>query len=543
MSPSAAPPLDVDGFLDRLHADGYGIGVRERMLAHALLARCAESGDLPEDAGDRLRLLEPLLSRNEQEQRRFEGVVSAYLREPRPAGPRPDLPRRKRAIGGRGTRVRRRLAWLALALALIGIAALAWWLRPDPNTTSTPIRPPPLDSSKVEVPTPPPPDSGAPPAPIYVPVGSFPDAVELPPAPASPWRAPLRWGLGGLGTVLTLALLAWLVRRRRQVAYLQGVRTDEELEEHVLRDRDPIALAVPDAVVRPASRMLRQRIAGSREVLDLRATLHATMRAGGAMSARFRPLHQTPEYLVLVDRVSARDHQAAFHELLVGALGRYGVAVDLFYYEGSPARGCWRLRGANGRDDSGGARTMASVAQLSNRYGGHRLLVFGDAACAFEPVRGGPAAWLKHVGPFASRAWFSPLPVASWGPAEAGVDGLGFLLLPAQPEALESLGEWLASDRATLQADEDWPGAYPPSLRGNAAAWVARQTPPPPDAQEDLLFELRGYLGPARFQWLCACAVFPAVSWPLTLSLGREILGGAGTADPAALARGVAALG
>ena len=539
--PSAAPPTDVDAFLDRLHDDGYGIGVRERLLAHALLARCAESGDLPADPGDRLRLLEPLLSRDEHEQRRFEGIVTTFLRQPPPV---PD-DGGWTGIGG-VTRVRRwrRIALLALVLLLAGIAALVWWRQrvpspaeetiagPGPDTVSVP------DTTLV-------PDTATvgPVSPIYVPVGTFPDSAELAPARGSAVPAAVRWGLGGLGVLLALAVAAWWVRRRNRVTYLQSIRTDEELEEHVLRDRDAVSLPIPDATVRPASRMLRQRIAGSREVLDLRATLHATMRAGGALAARFRALQQTPEYLVLVDRVSARDHQAAFHELLVGALGRYGVAVDLFYYDGSPARGCWRPRAGHEADGPGGGRSLVSVAQLSNRYGGHRLLVFGDAACAFQAVSGRPAPWTRHVGPFPSRAWFSPLPVVSWGAAEAGVDGLGFLALPAQPESLEALAEWLASDRATLRADEDWPGAYPPSLRGGAAEWVARQSPPPEEAMEDLLFELRGYLGPLRFQWLCACAVFPAVSWPLTLSLGREVLGGGGPADPAALARGVAALG
>lgn len=546
MSPRAAPPSDVDRFLDRLHDDGYGVGVRERLLAHALLARYAESGALPADPADRLRLLEPLLSRNEAEQRRFESIVTSFLQRPRAGRTRDDA---KEGPGvGRGLRFGRRAALASLlALALIFVAALVWRNRRDPAPEQAPIsgaelpdttRPP--DTTAVAA------DTAVPVSPIYVPVGSFPDAAELAPAPAAApgWLTPLRWGLGSSGALLFAGLLAWMVGRRRRVAYLQGVRTDEELEEHVLRDPDPVALPIPDATVRPASRMLRQRIAGSREVLDLGATLHATMRAGGAIAARYRPLRQTPEYLVLVDRVSARDHQAAFHELLVDALSRYGVAVDLFHFDGSPAHGCWRPRSAHDEDGPGaGARGRVSVAQLSNRYGGHRLLVFGDAACAFEPLRGQPAAWTRHVAPFPSRAWFSPLPLASWGPAEAGVDGLGFLMLPAQPEALESLAEWLASDRATLRADQDWPGAYPPSLRGNAASWVARQAPPPPDAEEELLVELRGYLGATRFQWLCACAVFPAVSWPLTLSLGREILGRDGPVDPAALARGVAALG
>jgi Tol biopolymer transport system component len=536
--PATAPAPDVDSFLDRLEAEGYGVGVRERLLAHALLARCAESGDLPDGQGDQLRLLEPLVSRDEHEQRRFESLVATFLRQPATRGG----PDEDEGTTPGGTRIPRRVVFVvALVVAAV---LLVWWPWPGREPvvekgSGAGV----VDTTDVRGPTlVPPAETVAPP--IYVPVGGFPDAAELASAPAPAVPGAVRWMLGAVGTLLALAVAAWLVRRRNRVGYLQSVRTDEDLEEHVLRDPGSVVLPIPDAAVRPASRMLRQRIAGSREVLDLRATLQATVRAGGALAARYRPLHQTPEYLVLVDRVSARDHQAAFHELLVGALARHGVAVDLFYYDGSPDRGCWRARSPRDEDGpGGGARTLLTVAQLSNRYGGHRLLVFGDAACAFDPLRGRPAAWARHVGQFPGRAWFSPLPLASWGAAEAGVDTLGFLLLPSQPESLESLGEWLASDRATLQADADWPGPYPASLRGNAASWVARQAPPPGEALEELLFELRTYLGPARFQWLCACAIFPAVSWPLTLSLGREVMGGDGPAHPAALARGVAALG
>ncbi|HEX6911487.1 MAG TPA: hypothetical protein VF142_13880, partial [Longimicrobium sp.] len=552
MSTATAPAPDVDAFLDRLQEAGYGVGVRERLLAHALLARCAERGDLPDEPGDRLRLLEPLLSRSEHEQRHFPSVVDAFLRQRAARGGGDDDGGDDE--GERGRRRRRRIRWRAFwgsfaAAVLILVAVLVWPPGPGQGreekgeTSTAAAADPSRDSLRTttagDV------DTTAPP-PIYVPVGSFPDAAELASAPPTTVPGALRWVLGGMGLLLAGAVAGWLVRRRYRVAYLQSVRTDEALEQHVLRDPDPVALPIPDAAVRPASRMLRQRIAGSREVLDLRATLHATIRAGGALTARYRPLHQTPEYVVLVDRVSARDHQAAFHELLVGALARFGVAVDLFYYEGSPESGCWRPRrtGDDDEEEAGGpARVLLTVAQLSNRYGGHRLLVFGDAACAFDPLRGRPAPWTRHRGQFPSLAWFSPLPLPSWGAAEAGVDGLGFLLLPAQPESLEALGEWLASDRATLQAEVDWPGPYPASLRGNAASWVARQAAPPDEALEDLLFELRTYLGPARFQWLCACAIFPAVSWPLTLSLGREVLGGDGPADAPALARGVAALG
>lgn len=531
-APAAAPPSPVDSFLDRLAGEGYAVGVRERLLAHAFLQQLATRGELPERLHDRLLLLRPLLSRDEREQRRFGELAAAFtgadsaeaLGEPGSGriGGRP-APRQR-------SRLSRILTFLALETAVLGLSALLLWAAwPDPP----PIPPDIPDAGDID-------DRVTRPAssvvqPIYVPVGVFPDAALSPePGPAESPR--VRWVLGGAGALAALLLGAWLLHRMRLAPYLQALRTDEELEEHVLYDPHPVRLAVPEARVRPVSRILRQRVAGSRLELDLPATLDATVRAGGALAARYRLVRQTPEYLVLVDRRSADDHQAEFHETLVRTLHEHGVAIDLFHFEGSPAHGCWRARG-------GAPERRLGFAQLSNRYGGHRLLVFGDPAAAFDPLTGAAADWVRHAAAFPSRAWFSPFSLASWGAAEAQAEALGFLVLPTETEALDTLAEWLASERATLAADPDWPGEFPASLRGSAAAWVARQARPPGQAEVDLLVELRQYLGPARFQWLCACAVFPAVTWPLTLALGREVVPGGGHAQAGALARGVAALG
>ncbi|HEU4559383.1 MAG TPA: WD40 repeat domain-containing protein [Longimicrobium sp.] len=543
MSPAAAPPLPIDAFLDRLASEGYAVGVRERLLVHAFLQRLIAGGNLPDTLGEQLLLLAPLLSRNEREQRRFGAIAAEFAGGAHGAeGPRPPRPGRR---GGRSParrlRGNPRARWAALAGALLLLAALlAWWLWLSPRRSPPPPLPAPPDTTARGVV----PDSGVV-RPIYVPLGTFPDSEVAAPAeaaaPAEPFGSgAVRVGLSVVGVALLLLAAAWAVQRMRLAPYLQALRTDEELEERVLYDPEPVRFAVPEARVRPVSRVLRQRVAGAREELDLSATLRATVRAGGALAVRWRLMRTTPEYLVLVDRRSPNDHQAAFHERLVRALHEHGVGIDLFHFSGSPARGCWRAH-PDGRPPE--RSTRASFAQLSNRYGGHRLLVFGDPAAASEALTGAPAEWVRHVTAFSSRAWFSPFPLASWGAAEAGAEAAGFLVLPSETAALDTLADWLASERAALAADPDWPGEFPPTLRGGAEAWVARQAPPPQADAVDLLVELREYLGPVRFQWLCACAVFPALTWPLTLALGHEVVGVGGRAEPEALARGVAALG
>jgi hypothetical protein len=377
------------------------------------------------------------------------------------------------------------------------------------------------------------------PPPVYVPVSTFP-TLPVTGADAAMLRT-LRWVLSGVGVLLGLLTLAWLWRRGRQSLYLQGVRSDELLEDHVLRDRAGEAPIVGVAQVGQVSRMLRQRVAGTREELDLARSLDATMRAGGALTARYRRVHQTPEYLALVERVSANDHQAVFHGVLIEALRGLGVTVDRYYFEGSPAAGCWRP--VRDRDDPSGRGPAQSLASLAARYHGHRLLVFGDTACAVDRATGEAAKWTANRKAFPQRAWFSTVPVAAWGEGEGLADRLGFLVVPALPEALGTFAEWLATDRATLRATRDWPGPLPPVLAGSAAEWVARQAAPSGDHQESLITALRDYLGPLRFQWLCACAVFPVLAWPLTLALGRTVLSRRGEPlAPAALAGGVASM-
>ena len=523
-TPLLGPTLDL--WLDRLDAEGFRVGIRERLLVQSFLTRLAARGDLPESRADTLALLAPLVCTTPDSQRRyhallreFQGTLSRNQALGRRSSGRPGTlfgPRPESADPGPDRSLKAR-AWAVLAL--LGVVLLAWHFWPEPppqdGQQGNPTTQAPNTSQNTAQ------DSDTPPLPA---------PAAPPPRPSA--LLPAAWTVAGLSALV----LAWagLARLRRQ-RYLQAVRSDAQVEEHLLRDPHGVGLEAPRGPVRVAARGLRQRVAGEREVLDLKATLAATVRAAGAFSPRWRLLQHTPEYLALIDRRHPDDHLAAYADALVGALTEQGVTVQAYHFEGTPDHGCWRLcagpTGPLAYDRSG-------MAELSARYAGHRLLVFAEAEALLDPLERRPRPWARSLQTLRQRAWFTPMPLASWGSDEAALDAQGFLVLPLPAEALTTLAGWFSAGDLALEAGPDWPLAFPPLLEHEGVAWVARQTSPPRDTLAELRYQLRAYLGPRRYVWLCACALFPALSPQLTLALGQQL-----GLDARDRALGLAALG
>src|SRR5262249_32779426 len=155
----------------------------------------------------------------------------------------------------------------------------------------------------------------------------------------------VRAALITIGTVSVLGVCWLLWARRQRQLYLRDTRTDEEVEERFLTDPAAVGIDFPGAIARRVSRVLRRRYASDRLAVEVPGTLRATMAACGGLSPRYSVVKQTPEYVLLVDRRHPSDHHAAYCEALATALMRHGVAMQVYYFEGSPQPGCWRLRG------------------------------------------------------------------------------------------------------------------------------------------------------------------------------------------------------
>ncbi len=248
--------------------------------------------------------------------------------------------------------------------------------------------------------------------------------------------------------------------------------------------------------------------------LDVPATVQATIRRGGMFTPAYGARRSSPEYLLLIDRASAHDEQANVADELHQRLAENGVFVEPYYFQGD-ARSCRRAV----KDEA-----AITLQQLVARHPEHRLLVFGDGAGFFEPFTGRPQRWLEQFTPWEQRVLLTPEAPACWGYRERELGQRDFLLLPASAEGIEELGEWLSYGVAPAPR-KPIAQPFPELIEERQQRWLERHAPLPEEIDE-LHGQVRAYLGQDGWDWLCACAVYPQVTWELTLYLGYWLFGG-----------------
>ncbi|MDX1905731.1 MAG: WG repeat-containing protein [Bacteroidia bacterium] len=255
----------------------------------------------------------------------------------------------------------------------------------------------------------------------------------------------------------------------------------------------PFALPVFAAdAIHKAAVHLRRRQESDIRVLNVPATIEATIRAGGYPTFSYQAGTRPPEYLVLIERRTHRDHQAWWFQTLTAALAAQDVFTDIYYFP--PEMG-------------GYTRTPQdkpmTLQELATRYPEHRLLVMGDGAGLLDPISGDPTAECLAMQAWQDRAILTPRSPADWSLAEITL-ARSFVLLPAGTEPLSTLLTYF--DPEVVRKTPVWkltgPGANP-----DEEDWH----------QPDIL---RAYLGEPLYTWLAACAVYPECQWDLTLYLG-----------------------
>lgn len=243
-----------------------------------------------------------------------------------------------------------------------------------------------------------------------------------------------------------------------------------------------------------AARFMRLRQVDDRSELDLESSVAATIESLGRSTFRYKPRTRPPEYIVLIDRESFRDHQAQYFSELAKALTHEGIFVARFLYDGDPRICC--------EENSNACLTLA---ELHSRFANHRLLILGDGAKLLDPVTGSLAAWTSILTDWKDRALLTPISPTQWGYAEVSLARL-FIVLPASLQSLLTLVTYFAT-------------LVEPDLRRWQNLGALQELPNLAD-EANIIAGLRSYLGESAFQWLCACAVYPELQWDLTLYIG-----------------------
>ncbi len=500
--------LPFGEFLGVLQARGFAITLDH----HLRLARLLERTGPSLAPVDLKRLLSPIFATNASEQEAFYAACDSYFGTVL-AQPATELATMVAApeTPSAGTSQPRRWLTYTIAALLALIAGLAILRPPHPPAEFTPtpkaVLPPGALPTDLPAPTPS--------APVVVsPTPAPPPGGQLPtvePAPPSPSIVPLPESVP-LGSRLTdfltlhrtesqaavvalvligFSLVEWRRWRQRELL-IERARNRKPPFSWPVRVRAPKIREFHSQPVYDAARAMRRRQAADTEHLDLLGTLQATIRGGGLPRLVYRRGSRVPEYLVLIDCASPRDHQAAFFDQLAAALEREGVFIARYFYRGDP-RICW--------DE----RATTSLADLRRLHADHRLLLIGDGAGLLDPLTGEPAPWLPLLTEWREHTLLTPVPSARWGLREETLETL-LPVLPATLEAIAEVPDLL--ERGSVEA----------RLR----TWHDDAPTPPRAGRPVSIQALREYLGAPAFEWLCACAIYPELQWNLTLFLAGQ---------------------
>ena len=238
---------------------------------------------------------------------------------------------------------------------------------------------------------------------------------------------------------------------------------------------------------------------------DLPASIRYTIQQGGIPHLVSRQRKRMPQYLFLIDQRSTEDHLAGFYAELALEMRRRDLAAEYYFYHDIPGR-CWR--------DRRNPRTYTSIQRLQNEYDGYKLLIVGDANGLLDRPYLRPSSLAHEVAEnWRDVALLSPKSTAEWGRPELSLCQL-FPVVPATAEGLDTLvHQWSADEILT---PDYWRSALPASSAPGIELEIA------PEEEEEVIDQLKYYLGRDGFHWLCAAATYPALFWRLTARYNDE---------------------
>ena len=336
-----------------------------------------------------------------------------------------------------------------------------------------------------------------------------PKPPEIPVQPPPPQNNPRLW-LAAVPLLLYAFWLLWRWWRRRLILQKLQIAGTPRLQQLKLA-RNGVKLFDVPAFRRAVVELRRHRHVEAND-LDVAATVRATIRRGGFFTPSFGRRRTLPEYLLLIDRASLQDEQARVGEALAEQLKAGEIGIEWLYFQGD-ARTC--------RYPEPFAPTV-TLNELAARYPDHRLLIFGDGAGFFNPFSGEPQHWLSQFEQWTERAVITPATPDSWGYREEVLQEHDFLLLPASAAGFEVLSAWLNAGVRTEPRSNPSP-PFPALVLERPKRWLGRLAPQP-KLTTQLIEQLQHYLDEEGWLWLRACAVYPQVTWELTMYLGARLL-------------------
>lgn len=337
--------------------------------------------------------------------------------------------------------------------------------------------------------------------------------TKLPSIAATATNVSTRWPFAilsvGIAFVLLGLLFAWA--RRRRAKLIRGFEPRPDLSRNIAF-AEVMPRIFASVGLRQSLEPLRRhlRVAGQR--IDIRQTVRATIRAGGLPVVVRNTRPEVPEYSLLLEADSPRDHLTVVGRAIAQRFAEEKLAAQRGEYFGDPRR----LRIAETL--SATASMPQSLTDLCASHARRRTLILAEPADCLTP-EGRAAPWVDTLlGEGA--ALLNPRPRATWDWREAELERAGLTVLPIEAGIIGNYGHRQFDESTLLETPRR--GDLTTRLRTDRDALLADEAPAE-WAVAELLLDLKNALSLNTLRWLRCLALFPRVEPSLTVLLGSHL--------------------
>jgi formylglycine-generating enzyme required for sulfatase activity len=458
--------------LKTLRQANYTVGTTQLISAYNLIKTLIEREALPNNPDQLRRLLAPIFCHSPSEQEAFKWYFDNWfpslniteIAQPPAELPEPEPPQ--------PTHTRKQWHWTAFWLGLATLTLLSGAIY--------------YSSTIVD---------------LFSSLSTTPSEAN-----SAPWYA---WATLGIAVML---VIPWqrLVRYFAKKHYLTRHATTTE-PTHI---RTLSVTGIEKTIfqqIRQTAQQLRKHINLPSHRLHVKATVKQTIQAAGWFTPVAKTLKQLPEYLMLIDRASFKDHQARRIEVLFTKLVAEGVFIERYYFQIDPRR-CYAVEQS---------RPM-TLSDLAVRHPDHHLMIFSDGKGLINPNTGQVVDWIEQFVDWEQRTLFTLEAPSQWAYRERALANSDFLIMPATEAGLMALVEHLHAERDAPFFRSQESEVFPALLGEQPRRWLEPRSPNP-ETITALLQQLSDFMGKTGYAWFSACAVYPEIRWQLTLGLGDKL--------------------
>jgi hypothetical protein len=488
-SPWTNPELLAD-LLDYLREQGFKVTTDDYAVAQDLVVALIARG---EDVADLSRLrarLAPLLCSNPREQDNFPGYFDRWHAQAIGKGsqptPVPDIETELEKTGNRWENWKWIVGAVAAVLAMAVVFLFATWGHVQPIH-----QPHSKDNGTAETKA----EAAAHTAELAV-------------------KRPLFTGVGLLYLLLAVLLAGigmrmWWYFSARLFLRRRSVSAEPNLISIVLDLKSQEWLDT--TFLRQTARELRRRYPVISSDLAMAATVEQTIRHQGQFTAVYASRLVSPEYLILIDRKSFRDHNARYFDELIAYLQSDHVQLTRYYFDQKP-----RILYSAALHE-----TPVALRDLYALYRDARVLIFAECAAFFNEISGEVESWTESLWRWPDLAVLTPVPKDAWGYYERSLASYASVL-PANASSVLTFARYVNRVRLPAGNAEPDSAPFPYALASRSHRWLERDAPSA-ESVEDLFLSVRRFLGEEGFLWFSACAAYPEIHFNLTIYLGSNL--------------------